>query len=150
MSKLCVYIYLNFVAFPPSLKSCGLKMSWSWGVAKKFSKLPSRRGLQKNHAQFNENQKHPWGEALSAKKKIKNTLEERHPEKLWSTSKYRTRLAVSVKKNISKVRNVWIIQQIIKAKSSYQSQHSHIILNMSEQATQSKKSTQNRGSNIRK
>ena len=27
-------------------------MSWSWGVAKKISKLPSRRGLQKNHAQL--------------------------------------------------------------------------------------------------
>ena len=27
-------------------------MSWSWGVAKKISKLPSWRGLQKNHAQL--------------------------------------------------------------------------------------------------
>ena len=27
-------------------------MSWSLGVAKKISKLPSRRGLQKNHAQL--------------------------------------------------------------------------------------------------
>ena len=35
------------------------------GVSKKISKLPSRKGLQKNHAQHNENQKHLRGEAFS-------------------------------------------------------------------------------------
>ena len=30
----------------------GLKVSSSWGVAKKFSKLPSWKGLLKNHAQL--------------------------------------------------------------------------------------------------
>ena len=28
------------------------KMSWSWGVVEQISKSPSRRGLQKNHAQL--------------------------------------------------------------------------------------------------
>ena len=43
----------------------GLKVWSSWGAAKKKSKTPSRRGLQKNHAQSHENQKHPRGEVFS-------------------------------------------------------------------------------------
>ena len=31
-------------------------MWWSWGVTKKISKIPSRRGLQKNHAQLQNTQ----------------------------------------------------------------------------------------------
>ena len=51
MSKLRVYIYLNRVPFPPSLKSSGLKNLMKLGVTKKISKLPSRRVLLKNYAQ---------------------------------------------------------------------------------------------------
>ena len=54
------------------------------GGCQKISKLPSSRGLKKNHAQLNENQKHPRGEAFSANFFFKNTLEERPQKKIQS------------------------------------------------------------------
>ena len=83
MYKLKVYIYLNRVPFPPSLKSCGLKNLMKLGVVKKISKTPSRRGLHLNHAQRNENQKHPRGEIFSAKK-IAKTPSRRGLEKRYA------------------------------------------------------------------
>ena len=87
MYKLGVYIFLNRVPFPPSLKSCGFKNSMKLGGCQKNFKVTL---LERPSEKSCSTSKYPTRTAVSVKncqENFKVTLLERPPKKSCSTSK---------------------------------------------------------------